>query len=294
MQERELKRGGLPTWLKVSIAGGVCLILVMCWFLFCIRSAKPDAGHEVVLVEKPIIFGDGGVNPDPVSTGRQYVMWTTQRVDVNMQPMQFTIHFDDLMSSDGVPLDFDSVIRLRVIDSVSLIKNFGPEWYKNNVQAEFRNRARQAVRKHGMNETAIDTSAIEAIDDEISTEMVAYIKSADLPIELIDITVGKANPPDSIKDQRVATAAQQQRVITERERDLAEKSRKAAEESRALADNAYRNAMDMTPELFVELQRIEMMGRACSPIKNDAGVLQAVGCTFIIGETSAQPVIPIR
>ena len=29
-------------------------------------------------------------------------------------PQQHGIHFDDLMSSDGVPLDFDAVVRLQV------------------------------------------------------------------------------------------------------------------------------------------------------------------------------------
>jgi hypothetical protein len=28
-----------------------------------------NAGHEIVLIEKPIIFGHGGVDPNPVRTG---------------------------------------------------------------------------------------------------------------------------------------------------------------------------------------------------------------------------------
>lgn len=221
------------------------MAFVLGFFLVCtIRSAKPDAGHQVVLIDKPLLFGHGGVDPQPVATGRSYVWFTTQRVDVNMQPMQFTIHFDDLMSSDGVPLDFDSVIRLKVTDSVKLISEFGPEWYENNVEAEFRNRARQAVRKHGMNEAAIETSAIEEIDAEITAEMTAYITQSGLPLHLIDVTVGKA-----------------------------------------AADNAYRLAMSMTPELYVELQRIEMQREVCGAEK--------AGCTFILGADVA-PVLNAR
>ena len=84
-------------------------------------------------------------------------------------------------------------------DSVSLISNFGERWFENNVQAEFANRVRQAVRKHGMNETAIQTNAVDAIDSEVSKAMTDYIAQAKLPIRLIDVTVGRANPPDSIK-----------------------------------------------------------------------------------------------
>ena len=128
------------------------------------RTVSPDAGHEAVLIAKPLIFGHGGIDSEPVKTGLSITALTTESIYVNMQPMQFTEHFDDLMSSDGVPLDFDSVLRLQITSSVDLIRNFGDKWYDNNVKAEYRNRVRQAVRKHGMNETAINTQAVDAID----------------------------------------------------------------------------------------------------------------------------------
>jgi regulator of protease activity HflC (stomatin/prohibitin superfamily) len=201
-----------------------------------------------------------------------------------MQPIQYNEHFEDLMSSDGVPLDFDSIIRLKVIDSVSLIRDFGPNWYEKNVQAEFRNRVRQAVRKHGMNETAIDTKAIDAIDAEVSEAMVKCVQDAKLPLKMMDVTVGKANPPDSIKSQRVETAAQQQRVLTEQQRKLAEDARKQAETSRAASDNAYREAMGMAPNQFIQLENIKMMRDVCKDGK----------CTFIVAPSSVSPIIDVR
>ena len=247
------------------------------------KSIAPDAGQEAVLVKKPILFGHGGVDPTPVRTGRSFVAWTTSAVYVSVVPLQFTVHFEDLMSSDGVPLDFDAVIRLRIKDSVRLVAEFGPDWYKANVEAEFKNRVRQAVRKHGMNETAINASAIDDIDDEVSKALVTYVTKARLPIELIDITVGRANPPDSIKSQRVETAAQEQRVNTEKQRALAEFSRLAAERARADADNAYREAMKLSPDQFLQLETIKMQQAACAK----------GGCTFLVG-TGAMPVFNAR
>ena len=242
-------------------------------------SVAPDAGQEAVLVRKPILFGHGGVHPTPVKTGRSFVAWTTSAVYVPVVPQQFTVHFEDLMSSDGVPLDFDAVIRLRIKDSVRLVAEFGADWYKANVEAEFKNRVRQAVRKHGMNETAINASAIDEIDDEVSKALETYVTKARLPIELIDVTVGRANPPDSIKHQRVETAAQEQRVNTERQRTLAENSRLSAERARADADNAYREAMKLSPDQFLQLETIKMQQQACAK----------GGCTFLIG-SGAVPV----
>lgn len=266
------------------IAGALTVIVALITWVWLIDAVAPNAGHEAVLTHKPILFGEEGVDPVPVKAGRKYVWWTTIATDVNMQPLQFSEHFEDLMSSDGVPLDFDSILRLRVTDSVVLIRDFGPEWYEKNVKAEYRNRVRQAVRKHGMNETAIDTKAIDAIDKEVSEAMRICLKEAKLPLLMMDVTVGKANPPDSIKDQRVKTAAEQQRALSEHQRKLAEDVRKKAEESRAASDNAYREAMKLSPDQFLQLENIKMMHDVCAGGR----------CTFLVGPSSVSPIVDIR
>lgn len=260
---------------KIKIIGAVSAVIAVFLFvwIFLVRSVTPNAGFEAVLIHKPIIFGHGGVDPATVKTGRKYIWFSTKHVLVYTQPRQFEVHFEDLMSSDGVPLDFDAVLRLRVIDAYRLISVFGEYWYENNVYSEFRNRVRQSVRKHGMNETAIDTKAIDAIDAEVSEAMRQYIASVKLPVEFVDVTVGKANPPDSIKDQRVATAAQQQRILTENERKKAEDARENAERSRAKADNVYRVDMQLSPDQFLRLETIKMQREVCAEGK----------CTFIFG-----------
>lgn len=240
-------------------------------------SVTPDAGEEAVLVKKPWFFGHGGVDPTPVTTGRTFVAWSTDSVIVNVKPAEWTVPFDDLMTKDGVPIHFDAAVVVQVTDSVKMIERFGPKWFQNNIESVFRNYVRQAVRKHGMNEVAIDTAAVDDIDREVSTALAAYIKKTGLPVKLVRMTVGKANPPDSIKNQRVATASEQQRRATEGMTQEAEVARKQAEIARAEADNAYRQQMSLSPEQFVDLQRINMMEKVCAN----------KGCTFIVGNGTA-------
>src|SRR6059058_3751086 len=194
---------------------------------------SPDAGHEIVLIEKPWIFGHGGVDSDPVKPGRTFAAITTEGVDVYMQPQKFDTEMHDTMTSDGVPISFHAIVVLQVTDSVALIKNFGPNWYQNNLEEQFKTMVRQAVRKRGMNETAISTTALDAIDNEIHDQLVAFIGDKALPVRLITMTVGRANPPDSIKSQRIETATQEQRVQSEKQVKLAEDQRMLAEQSRA-------------------------------------------------------------
>lgn len=236
-------------------------------------SVAPDAGFEAVLIQKPILFGHGGVDPAPILPGRSFVAWTTDQVMVDMRPMQSAEDFDDLMSRDGVPLDFHAVVRMRVLNSVQLIQHFGTEWYRSNVQAEFQKLVRDEVKKHGMNETAINAEAADQIDTEVTRNLSAYFATIKLPVELLAVTLGRANPPDAIKNQRIATAEQEQRANTERQRKLAEDQRREAELARAASDNAYRQAIGMTPDQFLQLENIKMQQEVCGGGK----------CTFIYG-----------
>ena len=260
---------------------GLFLLTVLVVSLLGCRSFAPNAGHEIVLVKKPIFFGHGGVDPNPVRTGRTYGAISTDGIDVNMQPQKFDTELPDTMTKDGVPITFHAIMALRVTNSVDLIKNFGPEWYSNNLEEPFKTMVRQAVRKRGMNETAISTTALDEIDAEIRDQLIGFIKAKGLPIDLVTMTGGRANPPDSVKNQRIETATQEQRIQTEQQKKLAEDQRALAETSRARADNAYREAMGLSPQQFIQLETVKMQREVC-------GEQGKANCTFIMN--GAQPV----
>ena len=276
------------TMLRILIAAA----LIVAAFTVGCRTYKPDAGHEVVLIEKPLILGHGGVDPEPVKTGLTIAALTTDGVDVSMQPQKFETELPDTMTSDGVPIMFHAIMVLQVTDSVSLIKNFGPSWYQNNLEEPFKTMVRQAVRKRGMNETAISTTALDTIDNEIHDNLVAFIKEKGLPVRLVTMTVGRANPPDAIKHQRIDTAAQEQRIQTEKQTKLAEDQRKMAEQSRAEADNAYRESMHLSPEQFIQLEAIKVQSRAVEMQREVCGREGKGNCTFV-QNGSATPVLSL-
>jgi regulator of protease activity HflC (stomatin/prohibitin superfamily) len=272
---------------NIVLLGIVSLVAAAC------GRAAPDSGQEAVLIRKPWFFGHGGVVSEPVRTGLTYTAITTTAVYVPVVPQLVKEHFADIMSSDGVPLSFDAYVQLRVTDSVKLVDKFSgavgaqegniPAWYAFNLQGPIRNAIRLAVKKHGLNEIAIASTADVVIEAEVKTAIRKYISSRGLPIELVDFTLGKTNPPDAVLDQRVRTAAEQQRQITEKQTQAAEEARKGAENARAEADNAYREKMQLSPEQFIRLQQIDMQRKVC-----DGGK-----CTFIIG-ANVSPVVNVK
>jgi regulator of protease activity HflC (stomatin/prohibitin superfamily) len=279
--EQEMRLLGV---LAVSCVVGAC------------SSVVPDPGVEAVLTRKPILFGHGGVDPTPIKTGRSFVAWTTTATYVNMQPQRVDMQFDDLMTSNGVPIDFHAVFSYRVVDSVKLVNDFGadhisnagPGFFVRNLDQPFRTAVRDAVKKREMQAMAITASAAEEVDTEVTRHMESLIKSTGVPILLIDLSLGRANPPDAIKTQRVDTATQEQRIITEQQRKLAEDQRKLAEQSRAEADAAYNLRMNaaggasLPPELSLRLREIEMKREVCA----------RSNCTFWFGDAPT-PVVNV-
>jgi regulator of protease activity HflC (stomatin/prohibitin superfamily) len=278
--------------MKNVVKAVVALAIVSVVVLSACSTVQPDAGHEAVLVRKPLIFGSGGVDDTPVKTGLKYVAFTTDSVDVNMQPRRVDVEFTDLMTSDGVPIDFHAVLTLQVTDSVKLVRDFGadmggangtPGFWTRNLDQPFRTAVRDAVKAHGMNEMAIQATAAEQVDKAVTDHLLAIIKETNVPVKVLDVSLGRANPPDAILHQRVETAAQEQRINTEKQKKLAEDQRKMAEESRAAADQAYNLKMGLNTEQYVALQAIQMQRDVCAK-----GT-----CTFIYG-ANATPMLNLR
>lgn len=239
-----------------------------------------DPGEEKVLNAKPWVFGSGGLYDTPVR-GSEIVAWSTDAIPVNVQPEQHTIELNDLMTSDGVPLDFDAAVVMQVTSSVDLIRRFGVKWYDNNIRTEVLSYVRDAVKKHGMNETAITSTAAAAIDNEVSVRLEQYLKKNTFPVRLVRFTIGRANPPDSVKNQRIATAAQQQRVLTLQSAVKAEEQRALSEAKRAQADQAYKQGLGLSSDQYMEKLKLDTLAQVCGN-KNCTFVQQ--GVPLILGK----------
>jgi Membrane protease subunits, stomatin/prohibitin homologs len=251
-------------------------------------TASPDAGHEAVWVMKPLFFGHGGIDPSPVKTGRSYGAITSSAIDVSMLPQRVDMVFDDMMTKSGVPVSFHVVATFRVVDSVKLVSQFGADrdgnswgFWDRNVDQPLRTAVRDSVKQRDMQEMAISQSAADDVGREVAVAANQIVQQSGIPIVFTAMNVGHVNPPDAIKNQRIATAEQEQRAITEQQTKLAEDQRKAAEMSRAAADNAYRQAMQLSPDQFLQLERIKMQRDVCS---------HGTACTFFIGGN----VTPVR
>jgi SPFH domain / Band 7 family len=236
---------------------GVCV-------LFLVSSGcaliAVDAGHEGVLVEKPFIFVHGGVDPTPVKTGRVAVAPTTEVIDVDIRPVQYSEHFD-IISAENAPVSFDAFLIANVIEgrSPELISKYGPNWYANNAKEAFRTFVREEVQKYPLFQLTTDPTTRAKLQDAIAKEVQAkLIEKQGIPVRLNRIVVGSILPPKGVVEQTTQTIIQEQRKITMVEFQKAEEAREKAEKQRGIADRAYRESVGLTAPEFVDLRRIEV------------------------------------
>lgn len=275
-----------------NIVVAVIAIVILVTLGSITKRIKVDAGMEAVLIDKPFfsIFGSGGVRQTPVSSGSTWVFYTTEDIMIDIRPEQKSEKFDDVITSDNVPVDFNAYIKLRVKEGLTpvLYSKLGSSWYENNLKEIFRTEIRDSVAKFPMTDLTTRQSLLNDIQKNVSKAMESFIQKNEYPIVMMEVIIGKVSPPEQIMTALSDTASQQQRAKTEDERAKAEIQRKDAEKRRAEADNAYRNSIGLNPSQFIELEAIKAYERAATACANSNKG------TCIIGQPPGSMVLPLK
>lgn len=246
----------------ITVAGAV--VFGATWMLF-MHTESVEPGHQGVIVDKPYffdIFGHG-VRKEPLVDGRVLLWRTSSMYTVRMTPQSFPVKVDDYSSADNILLDFESTIQFRITNSVRLISEFGEGWFDNNIKQQYLAIVREAIKKRTMTAMMSDVKAANDVDDEVTAALKALVKTANLPIEVLGVSMGRAKPNEAVLLQMNETAAQQQRQKTLIAATAAEVDRKKEQVAKADADNAYRNAMGLSPDMFIQLESIKRWTEAC-------------------------------
>jgi regulator of protease activity HflC (stomatin/prohibitin superfamily) len=236
--------------------------------------ASIEPSEQGVKSSQPWFFGHGGVDDAPINPGSEIIPWSTSVIHISTTPTAFDIPFDNLLPSNRIPLDFHTTVRMQVVNAPELVKHWngaavdkdGNEsnyWFWANIAPQYNTYVRQAARKYDMNQLVIG-NGVELIEQEVTANLNNFIKANHMPVRLLSVTMGRAGVPQEILNQTTETVAQQQRKLTMDAQAQAEQSRKGAELARAEADNAYRTAMQQSPEQYIEVKRIEMLGKVCA------------------------------
>lgn len=246
------------------------------------HSVEPGADEEAVLIYKPWFFGHGGVDETPVRTGLEWLALSTEYETFKITPQRFDVDFDDIMSNDNTPLDYATYITLQIVPGKSpvLMKNYGTDWFKNNIEVVYRNFVREEISKYSPFDLMSNREVCNQIDSKVKEKLDKHIATLsdkkEFPIECREVITGRAKPNKQQLDEMNKTAAAIQARQTQERNEEMQVARAKAETARALADKAYMREMNLNPDQFIMLKIVEkgnpnidvVMGGGSNPVWN--------------------------
>lgn len=242
-----------------KIFGLLAAVIVTLSMTSC-HMASPDADEEAVLIKKPWFFGHGGVDDDAVESGLTWCVWSTSVEYFKTVPVRYDESFDDIFSNDNTPLDFNTYINIQIEKGKSpiLMKNYGTDWYKNNIQVFYRNKTREQVSRYSPFDLISNREILNRIDSTIIADVKKYVEKLshdkEFPIIICSVTTGAAHPNKDQMAEMNQTAAAIQAAQTQQRKKEMEQQREAAERQRAIADKAYMNEMNLSASQFIQLR----------------------------------------
>jgi regulator of protease activity HflC (stomatin/prohibitin superfamily) len=273
--------------MKKSIIIGIPILIILIIFISA-NTEIVEPGHEGILITNPIFYGEDGVNSEPLEPGRHYLAPTSKVVQSEIRPKVVTERFDDLITKDNNPVDFDVSITFQINKGKSPIMydKYGEDWYDKNVKPQLRNIVRDNAKGHTMFELTSDPIVTSKLESVVGDSIISFINRKGIPITIMNIAVGKVSPPQDVIAETAKTAAQVQRVKTENERVKAELARTAAEKAKADADRAYILNSGMAIDQYLRLRELEIQKEKIQLIKDKQNV------SIILGDV--QPVMPMK
>lgn len=263
--------------MKKFIAMFAALVMAFTMFTAC-SLASVDGDEEGVFIMKPWFFGDGGVQETALTEGSEWMVWSTDFVTYKKIPVKYTETFDDVFCDDNTPLDLSAHITLKITDGKSPIlhKNYGPDWYQNNVKENFREIVRNFISTYNMYTLVSDREVYDKVKVDITEKMQSYFNKLndikEFPIQIVNVVVDKAKPNDMVMEELNKTAAMAQQKITQQRQQEMEDERAITETKRADADRAYMVRMGLSSDAFIKLKYAEIELEKVEMIKNRPNV----------------------
>lgn len=281
------------------IAGGFIGLFILIWFFTGWHSVS---NGEVAVVEyKPYMIGSSGVDETPVFGPTLVYTWPSTSLNkMKSVPTTLTIQVNDMVTSNQVPLHFDIAVTIQLIDqkeAPALYKKMNADpvtAFRTLVlqsvlvgkaevpTGEFMSYLRDQVRHYNSsvfisatNPDGTPSDGARNVEKSTIEHINGFLKSRGVGmIQIVNIALGRANPPPGVLKEIENTASQAQEAKTQAARLITALTRKDAETASAEADKAYLKALGLTTPEYIELKRIEAIREVCA--KNN--------CTFINGQ----------
>lgn len=240
-------------------------ILLFSTLLTSCQCSNPEYNEEIAFKMHPIFFGDTRVTEESANNFTMYA-FTTDAIYFNILPQKKEFKFDDLLSNDNTPLDVNMylVYQIQKGHTPELLRNYGVDYYTTFIEPYFRNKVRELVSTYSPFDLMSNREVLAKFDNTLKMSMDNYIKElskkqGNFPIVIHQVVTDRVMPNAEQLHEMNKTAAAIQAKQTQEKRVEMENARAKAENARAIADKAYMNAMNLSPNQFIQLRQWDVI-----------------------------------
>jgi len=265
-----------------AVAAGILTVVLVAGLsrAGCVNVYTP-AGHEGYLKSKPI-FGAAefvGIQVGPTSTGW---VWRQEVVNIDVRPKTYS-EVMTIPTKDRLQLSFraHARIRLRRGRVKDVVEKFGGEnWYKANVQDQFRSAVRAEVQQ-------LKAFEVKSRMSEISDAVLAAMKVRykDDPVEFLSINIGNIEYPEKV------VAAVVDKFVTNEDNDRKDIELKIAQRQIEIGIAEAQGVADAQQIIRTTLDPMFLQYKALKAIEDMA---ESPNTTFLVmpySENGNQPMI---
>ncbi len=246
----------------------IMVVMLLMGYFFIIKRTTVNEGMEAVIIKKPWFLGKGGIETKTIHTGTIWSVASTEIKLISLKPFSIEESFSELLTKDNIPIDFKISLSFKYQKGKGslLVSNFGEseEWYKNLLSPPLQKTVEIAVKQRTLLDMTDDVNAVKELNEYIVFGVDDFLKKQSIPVELIDINIGKITPPKEIIEASIKTEVEKQNIKRQKEQIRVQELRKKAEHATANADRAYMIRMGMTPREYLDMKRIELKSKELS------------------------------
>ena len=231
------------------------------------------AGHEGYVSHQPMFFGQRVFiesQRGPISTGWRWRQFVTN-LDMRTATYSEDMH---IFSKDNLEVSFEAHARIRLREGTvqEIVEQYsGSSWYSNNVERPYRTAVREVVRQH-------EAFAIKDESTEIAAAILSRLQSEyeGTPFEILDMSIGNIDYPDSVEASVVANlAAEQRRQRMDVQQRIVEAEAHIREERARGEAEAQRIEQETLTPLYVQHEAAELLRQLADEEDDGDGVARA-------------------
>lgn len=178
----------------LKILAVLSLVMIVLTAVLGFQTVEVQDGYEVVVIDKPWLFGQEGIREGTFKSGRVTVSASSKVIQINMQPQYAELVAENTRSKDSLDRAHDTFaakvnFRYQFTDAKAYAMRGDPYWFTDRMDFVFRDRVIQEYAGFTRAEINDFMSFSPKINANLVTGFNDELRKAGIPVQVLDVRV---------------------------------------------------------------------------------------------------------